>query len=291
MKPILNISFIREQLFYTVLTCFVSAAIALPVAYQAYLSFDRLSIVFVLVFLFSFVLMETLFIVAMQLLSDVIDSVNHRRQRGQLSSEPVIVPTEQPEEPALPEPVEETPPAAVSEPAPEAVETAPDPIPTVEAISSEIPDAVYDERVRRFEQEKANEKTRLVNTLIEYVQHVMPSFIAQDDMPVLCEEIRQWAADPAYRPAVPVRIKAMLSSNDLRHFVWNIGERLGKDNGYSGDCRAEFCQLLFHEQLGRMDLASIKNFRLKPDQGPIPIDDPLPGRYDFAFQRKADRND
>lgn len=72
----------------------------------------------------------------------------------------------------------------------------------------------------------------------------------------------------------PVRLKQRLNIVDLRHFVWNIGERLDGKNDYSGYVRTDFIKSMFLNIFMDMNLDSIHNFKFQPDKCSIVIDEP-----------------
>ena len=131
---------------------------------------------------------------------------------------------------------------------------------------------------RQCEQEKAG----LVNAIMDYVNYVMPPYVDEESLALLCGEIRLWSEDSTHRPAA-IRLKGKLTTVDLRHFAWNIGERLGKENGYDGTARAVFIKAMFPEVFKDTEIESIKNFKLNPRACRIPIDEPEDGSYAFHY--------
>lgn len=135
---------------------------------------------------------------------------------------------------------------------------------------------------RQCEQEKAD----LVNAIIDYVDYIMPPYVDEENLTSLCGEIRLWTEDSTHRPAA-IRLKGKLTTVDLRHFAWNIGERLGKENGYDGTARAVFIKAMFPEVFKDTGIESIKNFRLNPRACRIPIDEPEDGSHAFHYPYAA----
>ena len=135
---------------------------------------------------------------------------------------------------------------------------------------------------RQCELEKAN----LVGAIIDYVNYIMPPYVDADSLVSLCGEIRMWAEDSAHKPGA-VRLKGKLTTVDLRHFVWNIGERLGKENGDDGTTRAVFIKAMFPAVFKDTEIESIKNFKLNPKACRIPIDEPEDGNYAFHYPYSA----
>ena len=86
-----------------------------------------------------------------------------------------------------------------------------------------------------------------------------------------------------YTP-IPIRLKQRLTTLDLRHFVWNIGERLGTKNGYNGYARADFIKAMFPDVMKDIEQDSIRNFKFQPNKGSIVIDEPDEDDYHFHIK-------
>lgn len=131
-----------------------------------------------------------------------------------------------------------------------------------------------------YEQRQAEEKAELVESIIGYAGHTMSPFVSEENIVSLCNEIQCWCLNPEYKPSnIVLRVK--LSTNDLCHFVWNIGERLGRDNGYDGECRANFTKRLFSSTLSKVDVPTLRNMTKTASSDKIPLDRPLPGSLTF----------
>ena len=100
----------------------------------------------------------------------------------------------------------------------------------------------------------------------------------------LCDEIRKWADNPKYTPAA-IRLNRQLTTLDIRHFIWNIGERIGDKKDYTGYVRALFAQSMFEKELEDMTLDSIRNCTYKPNKGNIKLDPPDKDDYAFHYDR------
>ena len=149
------------------------------------------------------------------------------------------------------------------------------------AVPAVNPDS-YAMRCEQHRRQCEKEKSGLVNAIMDYVNYVMPPYVDEESLASLCGEIRLWAEDCTHIPA-PVRLKGKLTTVDLRHLAWNIGERLGKDNGYDGTARAMFIKALFPDVFRDTEIESIKNFRLNPRACRIPIDEPENGNHAFHY--------
>jgi hypothetical protein len=142
----------------------------------------------------------------------------------------------------------------------------------------------YAHRVAAYQQELTEQKSQLVAEILQYVAYIMPPFIHEHDMPGLIEEVRQWSSNPKHTPSRSFDLKERLSTNDLRHFVWNIGERLGQRNGYDGETRCRFVKALFAEALRDVEPTSLKNFRTTAYSDRIKLDIPDAGEVTFHYR-------
>ena len=154
--------------------------------------------------------------------------------------------------------------------------------PTIEA-SSEQPD-LYAIRCNEFQREQEQRKQDTIAAIMEYVTHTMSPYIYDnEELEKLCDAIRMWADDWQHKP-LPIRLKSTLTTLDLRHFVWNIAERLGSKKDYTGEVRAMFIKRMFPDVMKDIELDSIRNFKFQPDTGSIVIDEPDKGDYRFHYE-------
>ena len=160
--------------------------------------------------------------------------------------------------------------------------------PTIEAsdtteTSIEQPD-LYALRCKEFQREQEQRRQDTIAAIMEYVTHTMSPYIYDNgELEKLCNEIKKWADDWRHRP-VPIRLKSTLTTLDLRHFVWNIAERLGSKKDYMGEVRAMFIKRMFPDVMKDIELDSIRNFKFQPDTGSIMIDEPDKGDYHFHYE-------
>ena len=149
--------------------------------------------------------------------------------------------------------------------------------------SIEQPD-LYAIRCKQFQREQEQRRQDTIAAIMEYVTHTMSPFVYDNgELEKLCEDIRKWANDWRYVP-VPIRLKSTLTTLDLRHFVWNIAERLGSKKDYTGEVRAIFIKRMFPDVMRDIELDSIRNFKFQPDTGNIVIDEPEKGDYRFHHE-------
>lgn len=111
--------------------------------------------------------------------------------------------------------------------------------------------------------------------------------MTEEELPKLCNEINGWCMDAAYKPT-PISLKYTadtkdrLKTLDLKHFIWNIGERLGANNGYTGIVRSRFIKNLFPDALQDAEVVSLqRTLTIEPEKGHIKLDRPAPGCNEF----------
>ena len=192
------------------------------------------------------------------------------------ASEEVLSQTESAQEPLSEELIEPT--VEVSDLA-EPTKEVPD---TVES-STEQPD-LYAQRCKEYQREQEQRRQNTIDSIMEYVVHTMSPYIYDnEELGKLCDAIRKWADDWQHDP-VPIRLKSTLTTLDLRHFVWNIAERLGSKKDYTGRVRADFIKRMFPDVMRDIEQDSIRNFKFQPDTGSIVIDEPEKGDYHFHYE-------
>ena len=149
--------------------------------------------------------------------------------------------------------------------------------------SSEQPD-LYAQRCKEYQREQEQRRQNTIDAIMGYVTHTMSPYIYDnDELEKLLDAIRKWADDWQHIP-VPIRLKSTLTTLDLRHFVWNIAERLGSKKDYTGEVRAIFIKSMFLDVMRDIELDNMRNFKYQPDTGNILIDEPDKGDYHFHFE-------
>ena len=96
------------------------------------------------------------------------------------------------------------------------------------------------------------------------------------DIEVLYQNVELWQFSQE-ATLQPVVTNGKLSTLDLRHLAWNIGERLK----WAGELRALFIKQSFPNELRDSDISSIRrNLR---QQGDCVITIDIPDKHDFQF--------
>lgn len=198
--------------------------------------------------------------------SNLFDSIRTSLKVSKTAEAVSVCTSEEDEAPELTEPSDDT----ESEPEPQT-----SPLP-----SEPIMPFDYRQICLEYEQRQAAEKAGLIESIIGYAGHAMSPFVSEENIVSLCNEVQCWCLNPEYKPS-DIALRGRLSTNDLCHFVWNIGERLGRDNGYDGECRAGFAKRLFASALSKVDIPSLRNMTKTASTDRIPLDRPLPGSIGF----------
>ena len=162
--------------------------------------------------------------------------------------------------------------------------TIPTPETQEESVTVQTKEDSYIQRCKAYEQEQVQRRKDTVAAILDYARYTMSPYVYDnEELENLCEEVRHWSEEYTYSP-IPIRLKQRLTTLDLRHFVWNIGERLGTKNGYNGYARADFIKAMFPDVMKDIEQDSIRNFKFQPNKGSIVIDEP--DEDDFRFHIK-----
>ena len=138
----------------------------------------------------------------------------------------------------------------------------------------------YTKRVEAQEKEAQEEKDKRTRAVLDYVHRTMSRFLYEDDLNKVIEAVKEWSNDTNYTPTAINRFKENVENIPLRHFVWNIAERLGKRD-YTMAMRIAFVKALFPKPFEGLDYSTLKNLKAPCSNDVIPIDEPNNGGYDF----------
>ena len=108
----------------------------------------------------------------------------------------------------------------------------------------------------------------------------MSRFLYEEDLYKVIEAVKEWSNDTNYTPIAINRFKENVENIPLRHFVWNIAERLGKRD-YTMAMRIAFVKALFPKPFEGLDYSTLKNLKAPCSNDVIPIDESDNGGYDF----------
>ena len=138
----------------------------------------------------------------------------------------------------------------------------------------------YAKCVEAQEKEAQEEKDKRTRAVLDYVHRTMSRFLYEEDLYKVIEAITEWSNDTNYTPTAINRFKETVENIPLRHFVWNIAERLGKRD-YTMTMRIAFVKALFPKPFESLDYSTLKNLKAPCSNDVIPIDEPDNGGYDF----------
>lgn len=141
----------------------------------------------------------------------------------------------------------------------------------------------YEARIADIEREKAERQADIMRVIHEYTTFVMAEYFTKEDLAVLHENI-EYLAHGQTDLYKPIRSKSdnPIKSIDIRHYAWNIGERLN----LKLENRAMFIHILFPHELKDATLDYLaKNLRTQ-DSCKIPLDIPKNGDYHFKCMMK-----
>ena len=138
----------------------------------------------------------------------------------------------------------------------------------------------YAKCVEAQEKEAQEEKDKRTRAVLDYVHRTMSRFLYEDDLNKVIEVVKEWSNDTNYTPTAINRFKENVENIPLRHFVWNIAERLGKRD-YTMAMRIAFIKTLFPKPFEGLDYSTLKNLKAPCSNDVIPIDEPDNGRHDF----------
>mgnify|MGYP003397557968 CR=1 FL=1 len=145
-----------------------------------------------------------------------------------------------------------------------------------------------DELRIRFKQKRKQFKEERRKAIKEYIDFVMVPFLDDDrSFDILLENIRHWhlSDDKSFRP-VPLSPNHRLTSYDIRHFVWNIGERLG----WSGIKRAKFAKYCFPEIMKDLEVETIRRTLKQSPENQFSIKIDIPdSKDDYRFHYSNDK--
>ena len=138
----------------------------------------------------------------------------------------------------------------------------------------------YAKCVEVQEKEAQEEKEKRTRAVLDYVHRTMSRFLYEEDLNKVIEAVNEWSNDTNYTPTTINRFKENVENIPLRHFVWNIAERLGKRD-YTMAMRIAFIKALFPKPFEGLDYSTLKNLKAPCSNDIIPIDEPANGGYDF----------
>lgn len=148
-------------------------------------------------------------------------------------------------------------------------------IPKAEDAPALSPLSYHDIRNERKSKEDELNKKKLA-AVSEYVHVVMSPYIKETEVTQLITNITMWMeSDEPILTAITT--DGRLTTLDLRHFAWNIGERFK----WKGVKRASFIKLVFPVEMRELEIETIRRNLRQNGTCLIELDIPDKGSYEF----------
>lgn len=140
----------------------------------------------------------------------------------------------------------------------------------------------YEVRMEELERAKKERRTAIVHTIHDYTTYIMAEFFTKKDLEMLHENIDALAyGQPELYKPIRSKPDNPIKSPALRHFAWNIGERLD----IPLIDRAKFIKEIFPHELGSATIEYLSKNLRDSVTSKIKIDVPENGDYRFDCMR------
>lgn len=157
----------------------------------------------------------------------------------------------------------------------------------IEQPASNCIQSIYERRRLAHQEKQSRQREEMLQNVNAYILEVISPFADMGTISAIQGEVLEWANDRNHRPQ-PIHVSTDLTTLDLRHFIWNIAERLqlfGAD--YSCSVRGTFIKCMFPDICRNAEAEYLgKNLTHKPNEGFIRLDKPDRGMFLF-HQREA----
>ena len=140
---------------------------------------------------------------------------------------------------------------------------------------------VYEAIRQQHELEKMNVDKSILSAIRQYLDITLSPYLKDGDLPILFNNVCLWHHD---KDAVlsPVDAGGRLSTLDLRHIAWNIGERCG----WKGEERARFIKACFPIDMKDLEIETIRRNLRQKGTARIPLDIPETDCFQFHYSGK-----
>ena len=133
------------------------------------------------------------------------------------------------------------------------------------------------ETIRELHQQQIiKRRQQVMECVIDYVELTMAPYMKSDELHTLCDNIKNWDVSKEFALS-PTITNGQLSTLDLRHLAWNIGERFK----WNGEERAIFIKRTFPYEFRDLEIKSIRRNLRQQGSCNIPLDIPEKGNYKF----------
>ena len=127
----------------------------------------------------------------------------------------------------------------------------------------------------RYIAKQQSRKSAILDAVSEYTYAVFSPYMTDDNLEILNQNIKLYEVPDSC--VIPVCTNGQLNTLDIRHYAWNIGERLG----WSGQKRAAFIKHCFPQELQDVEIESMR--RTLRQRGKCVIDIDVPDNDDYRF--------
>lgn len=136
--------------------------------------------------------------------------------------------------------------------------------------------ALYETIRKQHQAEKEDQDIAMLSAIRQYIEITLSPYMKDVSLTILYNNVYLWYHGKK-ASLTPVCTDGSLSTLDLRHLVWNIGERCG----WKGEQRARFIKQSFPSELKDVEVETIRrNLRQK---GTCKIEIDVPEKGSFAF--------
>ena len=140
--------------------------------------------------------------------------------------------------------------------------------------------AVPNDRLQQIRDKHLHEQSilqqQIMKAIHDYLFGILPPFMKDEDIETLYKNIELWQYSQE-APLLPTMTNGKLSTLDLRHLSWNIGERLK----WPGETRAFFIKQSFPHEFRDSDISSIRRNLRQQGDSVLKID--IPDKHDYRF--------
>lgn len=133
-------------------------------------------------------------------------------------------------------------------------------------------------RRKHYEQEQLLNAKKYA-AVSEYVKTTLSPYMSETDITIVCNNIQSWI-DNDISDILPASTDGRLTSIDLRHLAWNIGERFN----WKGEKRALFIKMQFPMELKDTEVSTIRRNLRQNGKCIIKLDIPENGDYKFISE-------
>ena len=138
--------------------------------------------------------------------------------------------------------------------------------------------ALYETIRRQHQTEKEDMDKAMLSAIQQYIEITLSPYMKDAALTLLYNNVYLWYHSKK-ATLVPVCTDGTLSTLDLRHLVWNIGERCG----WKGEHRARFIKLSFPSELKDVEVETIRRNLRQKGTCKIKIDVPENGSFAFHY--------